>query len=70
MKLNIDNVSFAYKGGEELFKDLSFDVESGEILTILGPNGVGKTTLLKCLMGFLKIKRGRSIKRAGWKAYR
>ncbi len=58
MKLRIDNVSFAYKGGEELFKDLSFDVESGEILTILGPNGVGKTTLLKCLMGFLKIKKG------------
>ena len=62
MKLKIQNVSFAYRGGDELFRDLSFEAESGEILTILGPNGVGKTTLLKCLMGFLKIKKGRMLK--------
>lgn len=62
MKLEIHNVSFAYRDGEELFRDLSFEVESGETLTILGPNGVGKTTLLKCLMGFLKVKKGRMQK--------
>ena len=62
MKLIIQDVSFAYRSCDEIFRDLSFEVESGEILTILGPNGVGKTTLLKCLMGFLKLKRGRLLK--------
>lgn len=62
MKLKINDISFAYKNGNDLFKHLSFEVESGDILAILGPNGAGKTTLLKCLMGFLKLKNGQLLK--------
>ncbi len=49
------NLSFSY-GERVVFRELSFDVCTGEILTILGPNGSGKTTLLKCLNGLLKPK--------------
>ena len=42
----------------EVLKDISFSVQSGEILAILGPNGVGKTTLLRCMMGLLAWKSG------------
>lgn len=40
-------------GNEEIIKDLSFEVEKGDVLTVLGPNGAGKTVLLKTLLGLL-----------------
>lgn len=40
-------------GKEEIIKNLSFEIQAGEILTILGPNGAGKTVLLKALLGLL-----------------
>ena len=57
MKLEIRNASFGY-GSKQILKDLDLAVPENEVLTILGPNGVGKTTLLKCMMGFLKWSRG------------
>ena len=39
--------------GQEVIKNLSFEVKKGEVLTILGPNGGGKTVLLKALLGIL-----------------
>ncbi|MBU1078812.1 MAG: ABC transporter ATP-binding protein [Spirochaetes bacterium] len=44
----VKNLNFGYSG-EMLLKDLSFNISSGEITVIIGPNGVGKTTLLKLL---------------------
>ena len=41
-----------------LFRNLEFSLERGEILSILGPNARGKTTLLKCLSGLLKPREG------------
>lgn len=41
-----------------VLEDLGFDVAPGEMLTILGPNGVGKTTLLRCINRILKPSRG------------
>lgn len=49
----VDNLSFAYQDAWVL-KDASFSVSSGEFVGIIGPNGGGKTTLLRLLMGFLK----------------
>ena len=48
MILDINGVEFNYKS-REVLNDISFSVRPNEILTILGPNGVGKTTLLKCI---------------------
>ncbi len=57
MKLEINNLSFKY-GKKEILKDISFNANSGEIISILGPNGVGKTTLLKCISSILKPDTG------------
>ena len=48
--LTIDNLHQAY-GGSHILRGLSFEVKTGEVTTLLGRNGVGKTTLLKSLMG-------------------
>ncbi|MEA1961466.1 MAG: ABC transporter ATP-binding protein [Bacillota bacterium] len=61
MKLEVRNGEFKYKFGRTLYKNLSFSVEDGEILTILGPNGVGKTTLLKCIMAIVTWKKGETL---------
>ena len=55
--LKIDNLNQAY-GGSHILRGLSFEVKTGEVTTLLGRNGVGKTTLLKSLMGLVKTKSG------------
>jgi iron complex transport system ATP-binding protein len=49
MILEVKNISFAYAGAPTLFSDISFSVNRGQIISIIGPNGVGKTTLLNCM---------------------
>ncbi|GAW99494.1 ABC transporter ATP-binding protein [Secundilactobacillus mixtipabuli] len=56
--LTMNHLSFHYTGQPNLFERLNCSIQNGEILTILGPNGVGKSTLLKCLMGLLKPSAG------------
>jgi urea transport system ATP-binding protein len=48
-----------YYGGSHILRDLSFEARPGEVTALLGRNGVGKTTLLKCLMGLVPTKTGR-----------
>jgi urea transport system ATP-binding protein len=55
--LKIDNLHQAY-GGSHILRGLSFELQKGEVTTLLGRNGVGKTTLLKSLMGLVKTKEG------------
>ncbi len=50
MSLTVENLSFRY-GQHEVLHEVSFAAQAGELLAILGPNGVGKTTLFKCVMG-------------------
>lgn len=57
MILEVKNGSFSY-GQRKILRNISFCLEEQKIMTILGPNGVGKTTLLKCIMGFLPWNRG------------
>ena len=47
-----------FYGGSHILRGVSFEVKVGEVTCLLGRNGVGKTTLLKCLMGLLPIKEG------------
>ena len=51
------NISFSYDG-DEIFSDISFSIDKGDVLCILGPNGTGKTTLIKCLNGLHDIDSG------------
>lgn len=46
------------RGGEEIFADVDFDLASGQALIISGPNGVGKSTLLRVVAGFLPVTFG------------
>ena len=52
------NLSFSYDGKKDVFKDISFQVSKGEIMAVLGANGVGKTTMMRCMMRFLNLKSG------------
>lgn len=60
MILSVENGSFGYKSGKNIFNDINFSVTGGDLLAILGPNGAGKTTLLRCIMGFLNWINGKS----------
>ena len=55
--LKIENLN-QYYGGSHILRDVSFEVPMGACTTILGRNGVGKTTLLKCLMGLVPARSG------------
>ena len=55
--LNVENLRAAY-GQSEVLHGLNFAVEPGEIVAIMGRNGMGKTTLMKTLMGIVPTKTG------------
>lgn len=55
--LEVRDISFDYDG-DEIFSNITFSIGKGEVLCILGPNGTGKTTLIKCLNGLHEINSG------------
>lgn len=68
--MRVEGLSFSYKN-KEILKNISFAVNEGEILTILGVNGAGKSTTMKCLAGILKTDAkidlcGASVKEIGY----
>jgi len=56
--IRAENLSFSYNQKEDVFKDVSFHVKRGEIMAVLGANGIGKTTMMRCMMRFLSLKTG------------
>ena len=48
------NVNFAYEKGKEVLHDLSFNIEKGESVGLIGANGAGKSTIMKLLLGLLQ----------------
>lgn len=55
--VEINNVSFAYNG-EIALQDVSLEIRQGDFMAMIGPNGGGKTTLLKLILGLLKPDKG------------
>lgn len=57
--VEVKEVSFSYeKNSPIVFEDINFSIEKGDVLCILGPNGTGKTTLIKTLNGLHKVNSG------------
>ena len=61
MTFEVRNSCFGYKKTVPILKNISFCVESRQVLAVLGPNGVGKTTLLRSMMGMLPWTSGGSF---------
>jgi iron complex transport system ATP-binding protein len=60
MELETKNATCGYNG-KPVVSDINIKIKSGEILCLLGPNGSGKTTFLKTILGFLKLQSGQII---------
>lgn len=60
MSVEVKHLSFSY-GERPVLQDISFTVEKGEFLSILGPNGVGKSTLFRCVLGLLSGYTGQVL---------
>jgi zinc transport system ATP-binding protein len=56
--IDLRDIDFAYPGGQPVLSDLSLAVERGEFVAVAGPNGGGKTTLLRLVLGLLHPTRG------------
>lgn len=57
MMLTVNELKFMYRN-KDVLKEIGFSIEQGQVIAVLGPNGVGKTTLLKCLNRILKAREG------------
>lgn len=57
--VSFQNVRFGYKPDDVLMEDLSFDVQPGQTIAIVGPTGAGKTTIVNLLMRFYDVSGGR-----------
>lgn len=57
MSIKVENLSFSY-GKHEVLKNVSFEIPDGELVGILGPNGVGKSTLFRCILGLNRHYKG------------
>lgn len=54
----VKNLKYWYRADRPVLKDISFTLSGGDTVCLLGPNGTGKTTLLRCLLGLYKPKGG------------
>ncbi|MGI6010321.1 MAG: ABC transporter ATP-binding protein [Ruminococcus sp.] len=56
--LTVNHLQFQYHGDTQVLKQISFTLDQGEFLAVLGNNGAGKSTMLKCFNGIIKPDRG------------
>ncbi len=59
--LEVDNVTFAYDTGKTAIQDMTFIIHQGEMVSIVGQNGAGKSTVSKLIVGFENVQRGRIL---------
>lgn len=60
-KVEFDHVSFAYDEGNMILKDVSFNVEPGQTVALVGPTGAGKTTIINLLSRFYNVTEGKLL---------
>jgi len=57
--VELENISFSYmEENSQVLKTVSLNLNAGEIISILGPNGIGKTTLLHIILGWIEVRSG------------
>lgn len=56
--ISVENLNYSYNNGEQILKDISFNVEAGKVTAIVGPSGSGKTTLFSLFERFYKPQQG------------
>ena len=56
--LSIQGLSVSYRGKTDVLRDISLDVQRGEVIGLIGPSGSGKSTILRTLVGLLKPRAG------------
>ena len=61
LAVSLRRASYAYPGGAEVLHDVDLDIASGEFVGIAGPNGGGKTTLLRLALGLARPTRGTAL---------
>lgn len=61
MKITLEQLSVGYKGFSPVVTGINVEIKSGELTCLIGPNGIGKSTLLKTLTGFLPKLGGRLL---------
>jgi iron complex transport system ATP-binding protein len=59
--ISVEDIAFGYPGGAEVFSGITLTVEEGSVYSLLGPNGTGKSTLLKCMAGLIAPSHGRVL---------
>ena len=59
MSIKVQNLDFAYDRKRQVLKDISFAIDDGKMVCLIGPNGVGKSTLFKTILGLIHCSNGK-----------
>ena len=58
MRLDVKNLDFGYVKKVQILHNINFSAESGQLVSLIGPNGSGKTTIIKCINQILSPQSG------------
>lgn len=67
--IRVENLTFFYQPGQSILENLSFEIMPGSITAIMGHSGIGKTTLIRLLLGFLSAEKGSIVFTCGQTQY-